>query len=124
MSPMSTTPMPQTPSLGFEDPNDPRWRLIRPTLDEPLWIAVRPLPRHTTAPVTLQKLRFGSTRTLVIFDAEHLTPAFLQAFAARAGCAWHPHRVDSPQELPAAWRPAVRALVHPGPPPAETPALR
>jgi len=111
ISPPSPAP-PARPGPGLEDPNDTRWRLVRATSEEGLWIAVRPMPRATTGPVALQKLRYGSTRTLVTFDADHLTPEFLSTFAARAHLTWHPHRIDDPQQLPPAWKPAIRALLH------------
>jgi len=113
-TPWTTSPTepPSARMEAFDDPNDARWRLIRPTIHEPLWIAVRPLPRHSNHPVTLQKLRYGSTRTLVTFDADHLTPDFLQAFADRAHLTWHPQRIDHPDVLPAAWLPAIQQLLH------------
>lgn len=108
---LAGTGSPNPPHSTLEDPNAPGWRLVRPT-PEARWIAVKPLARNPNGPVKLVPLVSAERKLPVTFGPDAVTPEALAAFAARHHLAWHPERVDDPNDLPPSWKAPMRDLLN------------
>jgi len=85
-----------------EDPQDPRWRLVRPTPAE-RWMLVR--PRRTAQGLRLETVyQDATTQKPQAFTTADAQPTAIAAWAERHNLGLHPERIDDPHQIPPAWK--------------------